>query len=210
MQVVGDSESTAAKATSVLYLRTHPSRSARDDDARASIRATRRTFATLLFVDIVDSTAHATCLGDHQWLELQAAHDDKAREAVRRFRGRVLGTVGDGLIARMPTATAGALCAARIMASTASLGLDVRIGLHAGECEQRSRQLGGLVFHVGARIAGLAAPGQILLSQTVADLTLGSGLALAPIGSHVLKGLAEPWNLYELLSREPVPPRPAA
>jgi class 3 adenylate cyclase len=165
------------------------------------VRAASRSFVTVLFTDLVDSTRRAAELGDHRWLALQGAHEAMTVRAIRRFRGRVLQPLGDGMLATFPSAMAGTLCAARIVEASRELGLEVRAGLHAGECERRERRMGGLVFHVGARIVGLAGPGEVLMSQTVSALLLGSGLACRPRGCHELKGLAGAWEIWRLEPR---------
>jgi class 3 adenylate cyclase len=173
-----------------------------DIDPSASMIAGRRSFVTVLFTDIVDSTRHALEMGDHQWLALQEDHGRMSAAAVDRFRGQVLRSTGDGMLATFTSAIAGALCAARIVESSPSFGIHLRAGIHAGECEGRGRRMGGLVFHIGARIVDLAGPDQILVSQTIPDLTVGSGLEFQPYGRHVLKGLRQEWTVYELRSRE--------
>lgn len=194
-----------AQASSVI--RIAPARSTRvaprpEDDARASVRAARRTFVTVLFTDVVDSTRRAAEMGDRRWLDLQAAHEEMSVAAVRRFRGRVLRTMGDGLLATFGTPLAAAFCAARVSEASSRFGIEIRAGLHAGECERRGGRLGGLVFHVGARIAALAGPGQVLLSQTTVALLDGADLECRPYGRRELKGLAGRWDVWELHSRE--------
>jgi len=173
-----------------------------EETARASVRAARRSFVTVLFTDIVGSTQRAVDLGDHQWLDLQAAYQAMATEAVGRFRGRVQRTMGDGMLATFSSAIAAAMCAARISEASASFGLQVRAGLHAGECERRGRSLGGLVFNIGARIADLADGNEVLVSQTVKDLVIGSDLEFETHGWQELDGLPGGWEVYELTSRE--------
>jgi class 3 adenylate cyclase len=172
------------------------------DAARASVRAARRAFVTVLFTDVVDSTRRAAEMGDRRWLDLQGAHEAMSVAAVRRFRGRVLRTMGDGLLATFGTPLAAALCAARVSEASSRFGIDIRAGLHAGECERRGRRLGGLVFHVGARIAALAGPGQVLMSRTTVALLDGADLECRPYGHRELKGLAGRWDVWELRSRE--------
>jgi class 3 adenylate cyclase len=170
--------------------------------ARASVRAAQRRFVTVLFTDMVDSTSRVSDLGDQAWLELQESHEAMATQAVRRFRGRVVQMLGDGMLATFSSAAAGVMCAARIVETSHSLGIGLRAGVHAGECEQRGRRLSGVVFHVGARIAGLAGANQVLASQTVTDLVTGAGLDFAAHGRHSLKGLPGDWPLWELRPRE--------
>lgn len=173
-----------------------------DVPPRASLVAARRSFVTVLFTDIVDSTRRAAEMGDHRWLELQAAHEAMATQALERFHGRVLRTTGDGLVATFGNAVSGVLCAARMVERSRQYGIALRAGLHAGECERHGRSMGGLVFHIGARIVELAGAEEILVSQTIPDLVVGSGLKFEPHGRHVLKGLDGKWTVYELRSRE--------
>jgi len=192
----------AVRTSSVARITPHRSDPARpgavDHDARASIRASRRRFVTVLFTDIVDSTRTAAAMGDRRWLDLLSAHEAMAAEAVRRFRGRVIRATGDGMLATFGTATAGALCAARIRDASGGFEVEIRAGLHAGECERSPGSVGGLVFHIGSRVASLAGPSQILMSQTVTTLLVGAGVASRPYGRCALKGLSGEWELSEL------------
>jgi len=167
-----------------------------------SVMAAERSFVTVLFTDIVDSTSRALELGDHQWLDLMAAHEAMSRAAVDRFGGRIVRMTGDGMLATFTHVMGGVLCAASIVEQSAEFGIQVRAGLHAGECERRGSRDGGLVFHIGARIAALAGAEEILVSQTVWDLVLGSGLEFEAHGRHALKGLDGKWTVYALRSRE--------
>lgn len=156
----------------------------------------RRFLATVMFVDIVDSTAQAVALGDSRWLKIAYAHEAIVAEHVRRYRGRVLHRLGDGIVAVFRGPAAGIRCAVGLVAATKELGLDIRAGLHVGECVGQGRRLDGLVFHVGARVAAAAAPGEVLVSHAARDLVMGSGLSFVERGRHVLKGLPGEWALY--------------
>jgi class 3 adenylate cyclase len=157
-----------------------------------------RVLATLLFTDIVGSTARAAQLGDRAWRELLAAHDRVVRALVARHRGRLVKTTGDGSLAafeRPGEAVAGALA---IRDAVATLGLEIRAGVHAGECERLGRDLGGLAVHIGARVAASADPGEIRVSRTVADLLTGVPMPFEPRGAHVLRGVPGRWELFAL------------
>ncbi len=159
-----------------------------------------RVLATVLFTDIVDSTRRAAEAGDRRWRELLDAHDEIALDEVERFRGRRVKTLGDGMLAVFEGPARGVHCAEAVRDATAELGVNIRAGLHVGECELRGDDIGGLAVHIGARIAGLAEPGEILVSRTVRDLVAGSGLRFADRGEHELKGVPERWPLYAVSS----------
>ena len=148
-----------------------------------------RVLATMLFVDIVGSTARATALGDRRWRELLDAHDAGVRREVARARGRELGTAGDGFLAAFDGPARAIRCAEAIRAHARGLGLEVRAGLHTGECEVRGQGLAGIALHIGARVAALAGPGEVLVTSTVRDLVAGSGIAFAERGAHALAGV---------------------
>jgi class 3 adenylate cyclase len=155
-----------------------------------------RVLATVLFTDIVGSTARAASLGDHRWRSLLDAHDKTVREQIRRFRGREINTTGDGFVVSFDGPARAIRCAQAIGEGTAKLGVELRIGLHTGECEVRGDDLGGLAVHIAARIAALAAPGEVLVSETVKGLIAGSGIPLCERGNHVLKGVPDEWRLF--------------
>jgi class 3 adenylate cyclase len=148
-----------------------------------------RVLATVLFVDIVGSTARAAELGDRRWRELLDAHDAGVRREVARARGRELGTAGDGFLAAFDGPARAIRCAQAIRAHARGLGLEVRAGLHTGECEVRGQGLAGIALHIGARVAALAGPGEVLVTSTVHDLVAGSGIAFAERGAHALAGV---------------------
>jgi class 3 adenylate cyclase/dienelactone hydrolase len=157
-----------------------------------------RVLATVLFTDIVDSTALAGELGDRRWRELLEQHHALVRERLGRFGGREIKTTGDGFLAIFDGPTRAAECAREIAADMPSLGIDVRAGLHAGEVELIGDDVGGIAVHVAARIAALAGPHSVLASRTVRDLAAGSGVEFADAGRHALKGVAEEWDLYSV------------
>lgn len=155
-----------------------------------------RTLATVLFTDIVGSTEKAAQMGDHNWRELLERHNATIRSKVEGFRGRVIGTQGDGFLATFD-GPARAISAARSMIEAMTpLGITVRSGLHTGEIELVGDDVAGLAVHIGARIAGLAAPGEVLVSRTVKDLVVGSGIEFEARGAHSLKGVPDEWQLY--------------
>jgi class 3 adenylate cyclase len=161
-----------------------------------------RVLATVLFADIVGSTERAAALGDNAWRELLEAFYAKAREVLRQYRGREINTSGDGLLAAFDGPARAIRCAGAIGDTVRSLGLEVRCGLHTGECELVGTDLAGIAVHIGARVAGLAAPGEVLVSQTVRDLVAGSGLIFEERGPHKLKGVPNEWLLFRALPNE--------
>ena len=157
-----------------------------------------RQLATVLFTDIVGSTARAAELGDRRWSELLQKHHALVRRQIERFRGRLTGTAGDGVLALFDGPARAVRCACAIRDGIRSLGLDIRAGVHTGEIERHEEEVTGLALHIGARVAALAGPGEVLVSRTVKDLVAGSGLAFADRGTHELKGVPEAWQLYEV------------
>ena len=158
-----------------------------------------RVLATLLFTDIVGSTERAAELGDARWRDLVQRHHALVRQQLVRFRGREIDTAGDGFFASFDGPARAVRCACAIMAAVPELGLDVRAGLHAGECELIDSKMGGLAVHIGARVAAIAAPGQVLVSSTVKDLVAGSGISFEDRGEHELKGVPDTWSLYAVV-----------
>jgi class 3 adenylate cyclase len=157
-----------------------------------------RVLATILFTDIVGSTERAVAAGDRQWRDLLAQHHAAVRRELVRFRGREIDTAGDGFLAAFDGPARAVRCGARIVEAVRLLGLDVRAGVHTGECQVLGDKLSGIALHVGARVAGLARPGEILVSNTVRDLVAGSGLAFEPRGVQPLKGVPGDWSLFAL------------
>lgn len=155
-----------------------------------------RVLASVLFTDIVGSTERAALLGDQRWRGLLDQHDAIIREQLRRHRGREVNTTGDGFIASFDGPARAIRCATAINEATAALGIELRMGLHTGECEVRGEDLGGLAVHIAARVGALAAPGEVLVSSTVKDLVVGSGIGFTDRGEHDLRGVPGPWRLF--------------
>jgi class 3 adenylate cyclase len=158
-----------------------------------------RVLTTILFTDVVESTATLAKLGDAAWRRLLLEHNDRVRSVIDAHRGREIGTTGDGFLALFDGAARAARCAAAIAPAVADLGITVRAGLHTGEVSISGGQARGLAVHTAARIAALAGPGQVYLSGTTRDLLDGSGLAFEDLGPHELKGLEGPRQVYALI-----------
>jgi class 3 adenylate cyclase len=148
-----------------------------------------RVLTTVLFSDIVDSTRTAGELGDRRWRSLLDEHDHLVRSELTRYGGREVNTTGDGFFAAFDGPGRAIRCGVAMSACAASLGLDLRVGVHTGECEIRRNDLAGIAVHVGARLAHLAEPGQVLVSSTVRDLVAGSGIEFDDLGVQELKGV---------------------
>ena len=162
-------------------------------------RSIERQLLTVLFTDIVDSTGHAARLGDERWRHLLAAHDTGVRRELDRFGGRVVKTIGDSVLATFDGPPSSALrCALAVVEAVHDLGLELRVGLHTGECEVIGDDVGGMAVHVAARVAGLAGPGQILVSGTVFGTVLGAGLRFGDRGMQELRGIHGPWPIFAL------------
>jgi class 3 adenylate cyclase len=155
-----------------------------------------RVLATVLFTDIVGSTARAVELGDARWRELLEAHHTLIRRQLTRFRGKELDTAGDGFFASFDGPARAIRCASAISESVGELGLEVRAGLHTGECEVMDEKVGGIAVHIGARVAAEAAPGEVVVSSTVKDLVAGSGIEFRERGAVELKGVPGEWRLF--------------
>jgi len=158
----------------------------------------RRVLATLLFTDIVGSTGRAAELGDRAWQELLTRHHELVRTELVRFRGQELDTAGDGFFARFDGPARAIRCAQHVIESVRELRLEVRAGLHTGECELFEEKVGGIAVSIGSRIASNAGPGEVLVSSTVKDLVAGSGIEFADRGLHELKGVPGEWRLYSV------------
>jgi class 3 adenylate cyclase len=152
--------------------------------------------ATVLFTDIVGSTARQSELGDRRWAELVGEHHAVVRGCLARYRGRELDTAGDGFFAAFDGPARGIRCAQAIVEGVQALGLEVRAGLHTGECRTVDDKFGGLAVSIGARVSALAGSSEVLVSQTVRDLVAGSGLELVDRGEHELKGVPGVWRVY--------------
>ena len=155
-----------------------------------------RVLATVLFTDIVGSTERAVQLGDRRWRELLEQHHAVTRRLLRRWRGEEVDVAGDGFFARFDGPARAIRCALDVTKEISHLGINVRAGLHTGECELVDGKVGGLAVHIGARIAGMAAPGEVLVSRTVRDLVAGSGIQFQDQGTATLKGIPGDWPLY--------------
>jgi pimeloyl-ACP methyl ester carboxylesterase len=160
---------------------------------------TDRVLATVLFTDIVGSTAKLAELGDRGWRELLQQHHALVRRQLVRFSGREIDTAGDGFFASFDGPARGIRCASAISDVVRELGLEVRAGLHTGECEVVDGKVGGIAVHIGARVAAEAAPGEVLVSSTVKELVAGSGLTFEDAGEHELKGVPDRWHLYQVV-----------
>jgi class 3 adenylate cyclase len=154
-----------------------------------------RVLATVLFSDIVDSTGLAAELGDRRWRQLLDEHDNLVRQELERFRGREVNTTGDGFVATFDGPGRAIRCGHSIIAAIQPLGVRLRVGIHTGECERRGDDFAGVAIHIGARVAGLARPGEVLVTRTVRDLVSGSGVEFSPRGEHALKGVPGTWQL---------------
>jgi class 3 adenylate cyclase len=159
-----------------------------------------RVLATVLFTDIVDSTRRATEMGDRDWHALLDAHDAVVRSQLARFRGREVNTSGDGFLATFDGPQRAIRCAMSIRNAVRSLGIEVRAGLHTGECEIRGDDIGGIAVHIGARVSALAGPNDVLVSSTLRDLVIGSGLEFDDRGAYELKGVPGEWHLFAVAS----------
>ena len=155
-----------------------------------------RILATILFTDIVGSTEQAAAAGDQRWAAMLEAHHAAVRRQLERFRGREIDTAGDGFFVAFDGPARGIRCAVAIRDAVRSLGLEIRAGLHTGECEKVGDKLTGIAVNVGARVGALAGSGEVLVSSTVVDLVAGSGLVFEDRGEHELKGVPGPRRLF--------------
>jgi pimeloyl-ACP methyl ester carboxylesterase len=158
-----------------------------------------RVLATVLFTDIVGSTERAAELGDRRWREMLNIHNEAVRRELGRFRGREVDTAGDGFLATFDGPARAVRCALSAGEAVQQLGVEIRAGVHTGECELDGLKIRGIAVHTGARITSLAGPGEVLVSQTVKDLVAGSGLAFEDRGVHELKGVPGEWRIYAAL-----------
>jgi class 3 adenylate cyclase len=155
-----------------------------------------RILTTVLFTDIVGSTQRAADIGDERWRSVLDAHDRAVRDQLKRFRGSEVKTTGDGFLASFDGPARAIRCATEIVEATHSLGVEIRVGLHTGECHVRGSDLGGLAVHIASRVGSMATTGEVLVSGTVKDLVIGSGIEFADHGEHELKGVPGAWRLY--------------
>ena len=158
--------------------------------------AVERRLATVLFTDIVRSTDKAASLGDRTWRDLMERHNAVIRSELVKWRGTEVNTTGDGFLALFDRPAHAIHCAVAIMGEVAKLGIEIRSGIHPGEMEVVGDDVAGLAVHIGARILGIADGGEILVSRTVRDLVVGSGLAFTSRGSYKLKGVPDKWELF--------------
>jgi len=152
--------------------------------------------ATVLFTDVVGSTKRAAEVGDSAWREQLERHNALVRRELERFRGVELETAGDGFLARFDGPVRAIFCARAIVGQVRSLGLELRAGIHTGECQRVQDKLAGIALNVGARVSAAAGPGEVLVSGTVKDLVAGSGIEFKDRGFHELKGVPGEWRLY--------------
>jgi class 3 adenylate cyclase len=157
-----------------------------------------RVLATVLFTDIVAGTERAAALGDRRWRDLLNSYYALVRGELVRHRGREIDTAGDGFLAAFDGPARAVRCASAIVAGVRSLGIEVRAGLHTGECEVIGDKVGGIAVHIGARVAALAGPNEVLVSSTVKDLVAGSGLTFGDRGVQPLKGVPGEWRLFAM------------
>jgi class 3 adenylate cyclase len=165
---------------------------------RAEEAELERVLATVLFTDIVGSTAKAADLGDRRWRDLVQRHHATVRALLGRYRGNEVDTAGDGFFASFDGPARAIRCAEAIIQAVRPLGIEIRAGLHTGECDGIDGKIGGMAVHIGARVGSLAGSSVILVSQTVKDLVAGSGLAFEDVGEHELKGVPDRWQLYRV------------
>jgi len=161
--------------------------------------AFNRVLATVLFTDIVGSSERAAALGDQAWKQLVEQHHARVRSLLARYRGHEVDTAGDGFFATFDGPGRAVRCVQAIVRSVGTLGIEVRAGVHTGEVETIDAKAGGLAVVIGARIGGLAGPSEVLSSQTVRDLTAGSGIVFEDAGEHELKGVPDRWHLYRVV-----------
>ncbi len=161
---------------------------------------TDRMLSTVLFTDIVRSTDKAASVGDKQWVDLLEVHDRVTGQFVERFRGRVVGHTGDGILATFDGPTRAVACALRLTRAVQRLGIDIRVGLHTGEIERRGDNVAGIAVHIAARVMGHARDAGMAVSSTVRDLVAGSGFSFHPTGQHTLKGVPGEWAIYDVTS----------
>jgi class 3 adenylate cyclase len=158
-----------------------------------------RVLATVLFTDIVGSTKKAGEIGDRKWKDLLENHHSIVRGLLARYRGREIDTAGDSFFATFDGPARAIRCAQAVTQSVRSVGLEVRAGLHTGECKLINDKVGGMSVVIGARVGALAQPGEVLVSQTVKDLVAGSGLVFEDRGEHELRGVPDRWRLYRVV-----------
>ena len=162
------------------------------------LRDPDRVLATVMFTDIVRSTEHAARLGDRRWHDLISNHDRLIHEQIAVYRGRTIRSTGDGVFAAFDGPARAIRCALSVVEAARGLDVDLRAGLHTGECELAGDDLAGVTVHIGARIADLAEPSQVLVSGTVRDLVVGSNIAFSFRGTEALRGVPGEWRLFRV------------
>ena len=161
-----------------------------------------RVLTTIVFTDIVGSTQRAAALGDDRWHALLDNHDNVVRQQLERFRGREVNTVGDGFVATFTSPSVALDCADAIVDAVRPLGIEVRVGIHAGEVEVRGDDIAGMAVHIGARVAALAGPSEVLVSSTLRDIVTGSRRQFVEHGDYDLKGVPGRWRVYALVREQ--------
>jgi class 3 adenylate cyclase len=155
-----------------------------------------RVLTTVLFIDVVDSTQKAAALGDRRWRDALADYQSAVRQEIQRFHGSEVDSIGDGFLIAFDSTARAVKCAAAARDAIRAVGLEIRAGVHTGECERSAGKLVGIAVHTGSRIEALAAPGEILVSSLVKELVAGSGIAFEDRGEHELKGVPGAWRLF--------------
>lgn len=185
---IGDSESVVAEVEEFLT------------GVRPPVEK-ERVLARVLFTDIVGSTQRATALGDQRWRELLEAHNSIVRRELGKMRGREVKMTGDGVLATFDGLARAIRCARAISRAVTDIAIEIRAGVHTGECElMPDGDVGGIAIHIGARVLSKAQPSEVLVSRTVMDLVAGSGLSFEDRGAHALKGVSGEWHLFALTS----------
>jgi class 3 adenylate cyclase/pimeloyl-ACP methyl ester carboxylesterase len=164
-----------------------------------AVREADRVLSTVLFTDFVASTEHAARLGDRKWTQILNEHDSIVSRELDRHRGRKVNPTGDGMLATFDGPARAVRCAQAIIEAARPLGVEIRAGLHTGEVELRGADIGGIAVHIGARVGALADAGEVLVSSTVKDLVVGSGIEFIDRGEHELKGVPDTWRLYAVV-----------
>lgn len=167
--------------------------------------ATSRVLATVLFTDIVDSTGHATRLGDERWAALRAAHHRLVRDLLGRHAGREIETAGDGFVATFDGPGRAIRCAVELTVRVQELGLEIRAGVHTGEIDLAGDEISGIAVHIAARVVAAASPTAVWATGTVRELVIGSGIEFVARGEHGLKGVPGLWSLFEVASTGTLP-----
>ena len=159
-----------------------------------------RMLSTLVFTDMVASTEQAARLGDHRWRDLLDSHDRTLRRQLERFRGQEVNTMGDGFLATFDGPSRAIRCATAMRDMVQALGIQVRVGVHAGEIEVRGADIAGIAVHIGARVVAAAAPNEVLVSGAVPPLVVGSGIEFDDRGEYELKGVPGSWRLFSVVT----------